>query len=141
MIDHWCEEFVATCREREVRVTDQRLAVYRALAEDTSHPTAESLFANVQERMPSMSLATLYRTLEFLEKEKLIKRVSAPEAIGRYDANIEPHQHLVCRGCGKLADLHIDEFVQALPKFKDFTVEEMDIRYVGLCGECSKQNF
>lgn len=138
-VTHWCESFKETCRARGIRITDQRLAVYRALAGDTSHPTAETLFLRVRENMPSMSLATLYRTLEFLEKERLIRRVSAPEAIGRYDANLEPHQHLVCRKCGMLSDLHIETFSQLLPDTGDFTVEEMDVRYVGLCGRCAKR--
>jgi len=138
-IDRRCVAFEDTCRSRGVRVTPQRLAVYRALAEDPGHPTAEALYARLRERMPALSQATVYRTLEFLESENLIRRVSATEAIGRFDANLEPHQHLVCRVCGDLSDVSLPELARpALPVISGFTVEELDIRLVGRCRNCSR---
>jgi Fe2+ or Zn2+ uptake regulation protein len=65
--------------------------------------------------------------------------VSSPGAIGRFDANVDPHQHLVCRVCGRLEDISVPELHKALiPKVSGFTVEELDIRLVGLCDSCSR---
>jgi Fur family peroxide stress response transcriptional regulator len=137
-IDRWCLEFESLCRSRGVRVTTQRLAVYRALAEDVTHPTADSVYKRLGARFPGLSQATVYRTLEFLEREKLIRRVSAPEAVGRFDANIAGHQHLVCRVCGSMTDVSLPELSEPLvPKVSGFVVEELDIKLVGRCRSCS----
>lgn len=138
-VEGWCAEFEKQCRARGIRVTPQRLAVYRALAEDLAHPTAESVYSRISRQLPGLSQATIYRTLQFLESENLIRKVSSPGAIGRFDANVDPHQHLVCRVCGSLEDISVPELHSAvIPRVAGFTVEELDIRLVGLCEACSR---
>jgi len=138
-VDDWCAQFERQCRARGIRVTPQRLAVYRALAQDLAHPTAEAVFDRLKQQLPGLSQATIYRTLQFFEDENLIRRVSSPGAIGRFDANVGPHQHLLCRECGKLEDISVPELHEArVPTVKGFTVEELDIRLVGLCDKCSR---
>jgi Fur family peroxide stress response transcriptional regulator len=135
----WCERFAKRCQARGVRVTAQRLAVYRALAEDRGHPTAEAVFARVRRHMPTLSLATVYRILDALERESLVRRVSSTGGVARFDANVEPHQHLVCRVCGRMLDLFAPEFAaMQLPvtSVPDFEVEQLDIRLVGRCAAC-----
>jgi Fur family transcriptional regulator, peroxide stress response regulator len=135
----WCSTFERQCRSHGIRVTPQRLAVYRALAEDLSHPTAESVYKRLSKQLPGLSQATIYRALQFFESENLIRRVSSPGAIGRFDANVGPHQHLLCRACGRLEDISVPELHKAkVPGVAGFTVEELDIRLVGLCGSCSQ---
>lgn len=137
-VDGWCSEFEKLCRSRGIRVTAQRLAVYRALAEDLAHPTAESVYSRLSKQLPGLSQATIYRTLQFFESENLIRKVSSPGAIGRFDANVDPHQHLVCRVCGSLEDISVPELHSAvIPRVSGFTVEELDIRLVGRCEACS----
>ena len=137
-VDGWCSEFERLCRSRGIRVTAQRLAVYRALAEDLAHPTAESVYSRLSKQLPGLSQATIYRTLQFFEGENLIRKVSSPGAIGRFDANVDPHQHLVCRVCGSLEDISVPELHSAvIPRVSGFTVEELDIRLVGRCEACS----
>lgn len=140
-MDGWCSEFEKLCRERGIRVTAQRLAVYRALAEDLAHPTAESVYTRLSKQLPGLSQATIYRTLQFFENENLIRKVSSPGAIGRFDANVEPHQHLVCRVCGTLEDISVPALHSAvIPRVSGFTVEELDIRLVGRCEACSSKS-
>jgi Fur family transcriptional regulator, peroxide stress response regulator len=136
-VNGWCSEFEKLCRARGIRVTAQRLAVYRALAGDLAHPTAESVYGRLSSQLPGLSQATIYRTLQFLESENLIRKVSSPGAVGRFDANVDPHQHLVCRVCGSLEDISVPELHSAvIPKVSGFTVEELDIRLVGRCESC-----
>jgi len=137
-IDKWCSEFEVLCRARGIRVTHQRLEVYKALAEDLAHPTAEVVYKCLSKKLTGLSQATIYRTLQFFENEHLIRKVSSPGAIGRFDANVEPHQHLLCRGCGSLEDISVPELHSAvIPRVSGFTVEELDIRLVGRCEACS----
>lgn len=131
--------FLSRCRERGVRVTTQRLAVFQALAQDPAHPTADALHEALQKTMPSLSLSTVYRILESLEKEGLVRRVSTTNGAARYDGNLAPHQHLVCRLCGRMNDLNHKSFARlGLPaaRFAGFVAEELDIRIVGICMEC-----
>ena len=89
--------------------------------------------------MSSLSPATVYRILEFLEREGLVRRVSTTAGVGRFDANLSRHQHLVCRVCGSMAD-----FQQELPSqlrlprkgTAGFFAQEFDIRIVGICARC-----
>ncbi len=127
------------CRERGIRVTAQRMAVYRALARDRSHPTADAIYARLRGGMSSLSQATVYRILEFLEKEGMVRKVSTTEGAARYDANLERHQHLVCRVCGRMTDFQMDPPAQLrLPRggTEGFAAEDFDIRIVGTCRQC-----
>ena len=130
-------EFRARCRASGLRVTGQRLAVYRALAADPSHPTVDAVYASLQSQMPSLSRATVYRILESLEREKLIRRVSTTAGGTRFDANLAPHQHLVCRVCGRIADFSAPWLARrAVHAVPGFVVEDLDIRIVGRCTGC-----
>lgn len=138
----WCQRFEATCRERGIRVTPQRLALYGALAGDTGHPTAEVLLARLRPQLPSLSPASVYRILESLEAEGLVRRVSTPGGVSRYDANIAPHQHLVCRVCGRIDDVENDALAGLrlpAPDPAGFTAEAFDIRVVGVCAPCGEK--
>jgi Fur family peroxide stress response transcriptional regulator len=138
-VDRWCRAFERACRDRGVRVTAQRLAVYRVLAEDASHPTAEQVYARLRPGIPSLSPATVYRVLESLEREGLIRRVSSTDGVGRFDANLDAHQHVVCRRCGRMTDLDVPALgalqvdAKAVP---GFVVEGLDIRILGRCATC-----
>ena len=139
-VDRWCDDFEKLCRARGVRVTPQRLAVYRALVEDLSHPTADSVYKRLS-HFRGLSPATVYRTLEFLSRENLIRRVSAPEAVGRFDANLAGHQHLVCRICGSMTDVSVPKLSDPeLPTVSGFIVEELDIKLVGRCRACASSS-
>ncbi len=135
----WVQRFEELCRERGIRVTAQRMAVYRALAKDRTHPTADAIHGRLRSGMSSLSPATVYRILEFLEAEGLVRKVSTTEGAGRYDANLASHQHLVCRHCGSMTDFQLDAPEPlGLPRSRTegFVAEEFDIRIVGTCGQC-----
>lgn len=138
-LDRAIDAFARTCRERGVRVTPQRVAVYRALAADPSHPTADEVYRGVQPDHPSISPATVYRVLESLEREGLIRRVSSTGSTARFDARIEPHQHLVCRVCGRMIDVVaplLSRVVVPRGPVPGFVIETLDIRLVGRCNAC-----
>jgi len=124
-------------------MTQQRLAVFRELAKDASHPSIETLYARLQRHLPSLSLATVYRVLASLESERLVRRLNLEEGGARFDANIEPHQHLVCRVCDSIADVEVPSLARLdLDDLStgDFTQERLDIRIVGVCAECTDES-
>jgi Fur family peroxide stress response transcriptional regulator len=97
--------FVARCRAAALAVTPQRLAIFRQLAATDRHPSAEELHAAVRREMPTLSLATVYKTLDTLAAIGAVRPVSRLGARGRWDANLGPHHHLICTACGAVSDV------------------------------------
>jgi Fur family peroxide stress response transcriptional regulator len=90
--------------------------------------------------MPSLSAASVYRILDSLEREGLVRRVGTTDGVARYDANLERHQHLVCRKCGRMTDFHAPQLrgIQLAPRaVPGFVVEELDVRILGRCARCA----
>lgn len=132
-------QFEQRSRERGIRVTPQRLAVYRALVGDPSHPSAEALYARLKPELPSLSLTSVYRILETLVSQGFARKISSADGLGHFDANLEKHQHLVCRVCGRLEDCYVPSLAALqLPDgaLGAFRIEEIAVQIVGLCPQC-----
>lgn len=97
--------FVARCRTAGLAVTPQRLAIFQQLAATDRHPSAEELHAAVRREMPTLSLATVYKTLDTLAGIGAVRPVSRLGARGRWDANLGAHHHLICTACGAVSDV------------------------------------
>src|SRR6185437_11677947 len=98
----------AALRERGQRVTSQRLVIHRVLHELDAHVTAEQVLDAVDDRLPGVSLPTVYATLELLEDLGAIRRVAVPGGPALYDPRTEPHHHMVCSVCGGAEDVFAD---------------------------------
>lgn len=131
--------FGEACRERGLANTHQRHVIYRALAGTTAHPSADELFASVRREIPSLSLATVYKNLTTFRDEGLVRAVRSCDDVVRFDANLEPHHHLVCRDCGRVQDLHdpaLDALRLSARRARGFRVEEHQVIFRGLCARC-----
>ena len=96
------EELREQFKAKGVPLTHQRLAVYEELSGRHDHPSAESLYASLKKAYPSLSLATVYKTLQTLHEMGMVSRVDSPTAQARYDAIVETHHHAVCTSCGRI---------------------------------------
>ncbi len=97
-------EFENACRQADLKVTHQRLEIYRELAQAKDHPSAEMLYKRIIKILPTISLDTVYRTLATLEKHGLITRVQTVESQARFEAKMTCHHHAVCTNCGSITD-------------------------------------
>lgn len=126
-------------RESGVRLTPQRMAIYRALANTTSHPTAEELYRAVKQVHPMMSQNTVYYTLGALREAGLVHEVNYWHDRSRFDANTTLHHHLICLGCRKIQDLR-DEMLDGLTlsthQGEGFTVSGHRVEFHGYCASC-----
>jgi Fur family peroxide stress response transcriptional regulator len=102
---HW----TLVAREAGVKLTHQRLEIFRELVGRQEHPDAESLFRAVQQRVPTVSLDTVYRTLWRLHDLGLISTLGPRREAVRFDVNVDPHHHYVCVRCGMVRDLSSSE--------------------------------
>jgi Fur family peroxide stress response transcriptional regulator len=131
------EALAKRCRSVGLRATTQRLAVWRALLETKAHPSPEGVFRAVRARVSSVSLATIYKTLDSLESAGLIEQVSKLSETKRYDGNLDPHHHLVCRVCKAVIDHDDPTLDVALPAgLPGFLAESVRIEVVGVCATC-----
>jgi Fur family peroxide stress response transcriptional regulator len=125
------------CRQAGLKATPQRLAVFQALLAAHDHPTPEAVFRRVRGAMPSISLATVYKTLDSLEQKGLLSRVSLARESKRYDANLRPHHHLICTRCGSIADHEDARLAPRLPRsLGGFSAREVRLQILGLCRSC-----
>lgn len=137
-IDANVDGLVAKCRAEGMNMTPQRLGIYRALLESVDHPSPEVLFDRVRSAMPSISLATIYKTLDTLVGLGFAAELPSTGDTKRYDANMGHHHHLVCRSCNAVEDFD-DEGLSAvkLPRrLNGFHPEHLSIHVHGLCRRC-----
>src|SRR5947208_10024669 len=139
--------FMALLRARGLAVTEQRLAIFAALAASRDHPTAEQLFLAVREKLPNLSLATVYKNLEALRAAGAVSDVNTLHEQGRYEAALpgtgagRPHHHLVCMSCKKVRDLHDSELDRLRVKnAQGFDVRAVRVQAEGLCPDCRARN-
>src|SRR5437763_2898966 len=100
------ERLAEVLRARGQRVTSQRLVIHRLLAEMDRHVTADEILRRAGERLPGMSLPTVYATLDLLAELGLARRVSVGGPV-LYDPRAEDHAHVRCRECGRVEDLEV----------------------------------
>ena len=126
-------------KSRGVPLTHQRLAVYEELSARHDHPSAEALYASLKKPYPSLSLATVYKTLQTLHEMGMVAQVDSPAAQARYDAIVEVHHHAVCTSCGKIEDV-FDPRLDKLPatKASGFIASGYSVHFHGLCAKCAK---
>jgi len=136
-------KFAEYCRAHGLSVTHQRLAIFAVLASSREHPSAEQLHKAVQRRIPTLSLATVYKNLEALKAIGAVADVNPLHEQGRYEAALpgtgagRPHHHLVCVSCKKVRDLHDSELDGLRVKnAQGFHVRAVRVQAEGLCPDC-----
>src|SRR4051812_48670876 len=133
------DELTALFRSRGLKVTPQRQCIFRVLHGTGVHPTAEAVFGAVRAEMPTVSLKTVYQTLNDLAAMGEIQQLDLGTGSTRFDPNVDAHHHLVCTRCGKVRDLHADFTKVKVPtgQRQGFTVGAAEVIFRGLCDACS----
>jgi Fur family peroxide stress response transcriptional regulator len=134
--------FSEVCRRYGVKATHQRSEIFRELAGTNEHPDAETIYTRVRERIPAISLDTVYRTLRLIEKEGLISRVGSLGERTRFDADTDRHHHFVCTECGFIGDIYNEKWnnfrtpsgVKAMG-----TVNSVHVEVRGVCKACQRK--
>lgn len=137
----FCENGVTKLREAGLKVTPQRAAILEVYSGRRGHWTAQQVFGHLEGAKPSMSLATVYNTLETFEELGLLRRFNRPDGQTVFDRNTTVHHHAICSGCGQIIDLAIpEEAISGLVDSAtdaDFQVESAEVWYRGTCKRCS----
>ncbi len=136
------DAFQAKCRQAGLKVTPQRMAVYKVLIESRQHPSAEMVFRKVREMLPNISLDTVNRTLLTLAEIDAASIVEGSGDVKRFDGRLETHQHFKCIKCKRIFDFHYKTFDNIpVPKniSRRFTVLKKTVYFEGICDLCKKR--
>jgi Fur family peroxide stress response transcriptional regulator len=132
--------FQQLCRDKRIAVTHQRIVLYRALMQMFDHPNPEQIFERVRLELPSVSLATVYKTLHVFLQAGIICEVSPHHGPLRIEPNIKRHHHFICLQCHTITDLAHCEVDDSLLKDsipEGFQIEQISMEVRGLCRRCS----
>ena len=128
--------------ERKLRYSRQRERIYQYLLENHTHPSAETIYKDLHEEMPGLSLGTVYRNLNLLEELGKVRRVTSFQGVERYDACCGDHAHFLCTACGHLQDVEhaaLDAIWEVLPPVEQFHPRHLSLTLTGLCSDCMER--
>jgi len=131
------EEIIAALASKKLKITHQRIVVYQALILSKNHPTAEQIYDFIKSKNPSITLATVYKTLETFTENHLINKVSSPQGAMRYDARIDNHNHIYISNTNEILDYDDEELKVILlnylkkKKFSNLNITDFKLQIKG----------
>ncbi len=123
--------------QKGLKVTPQRIAIYEAVVKLNNHPTAENVFDYIKLNHPNISVATIYKVLETLVENSLLKKVKSERGSMRYDAVLSHHHHLYSSNSARLEDYedeHLDKLISEYfrkKNIKNFTIQDIELQITG----------
>jgi Fe2+ or Zn2+ uptake regulation protein len=133
------DQLTGLLHSRGQRATPQRNVILRELRRRAQHATADEILVAVRDELPGTSAPTVYATLELLVELGLARRIDTGAGAALYDGRTEPHQHLVCRSCGRVDDLDVQVDQEPLLNAAGaagFRAEGAEVLISGLCADC-----
>ena len=124
-----------------MKVTPQRIAIFDVLAKTKEHPSAEMIYKQLYNDYPTMSLATVYKSLDIFKKSGLVQELNVGEYSFRYDAITESHPHIICTECHRVEDLNDNIFTDLISKISQHTrydVSKQQLYFYGICPQCKE---
>ncbi len=134
------DDFRRRCKEQGLAFTFQRQVIYEAVVDSREHPTPELIYEQVRQRIPSVSLGTIYKNVKTFLDSGVLREVTLHHGSLRLESNMTPHHHLVCSSCKAIFDIEESavEPVQ-LPKTglpAGFSIRQCRVEFVGVCRSC-----
>lgn len=136
------EIFQKTLIQAGIKVTHQRLEIFKELCKTAGHPDAETIYKNIASKLPTISLDTVYRTLQLFAKLGLIDIFGTQYSRMRFDTNTKPHHHFICTNCGTIYDFYSEELSNlnipdAVRKIGEIQKIQLEIK--GICHQCANE--
>jgi Fur family transcriptional regulator, peroxide stress response regulator len=137
------EQLIAKLKESEYRLTPQRVELIRLIAASEGHPSASRLYEQIKVRFPTMSLATVYKTLDLLKELGEVLEIGLRDD-NHYDGNKPyPHPHLICTKCQKIVDgeleVAVSQIVQEVEQNFGFRILKHQLDFYGVCPDCQNK--
>lgn len=137
------EQMIRRLRDKECRLTPQRLAMLRILSKSKGHPSVEQIYEQMKADFPTTSLATIYKTLSLLKDKGEVLELNFAGVCSRYDGNKPyPHPHVICTRCGQILDSEyraLAEISQEMARQTGFQITHHQLNFFGLCPRCQQE--
>ena len=134
------DDFRRRCKEQGLAFTFQRQVIYETVVDSREHPTPESIYEKVRERIPSISLGTIYKNVKTFLDSGVLKEVTLHHGTLRLESNMTPHHHVVCSTCKAIFDIEESAVAPVqLPASElpaGFSIKECRVEFVGECKSC-----
>ncbi|WP_067624623.1 Fur family transcriptional regulator [Alicyclobacillus acidiphilus] len=129
-------------KDAGLRVTPQREAILGFLIEHTKHATADEIYQSIHKTFPSISVSTVYNTIKHFAQVGLVKEITFGDNASRFDINVQPHHHLVCKKCGTLIDFYLEKppSFALPPEASGFEIEDFHVEVKGICPACRESS-
>lgn len=126
-----------------MKYSKQRQEILQTVIDNRIHPTADTVYALMRQKMPDISLGTVYRNLNLLSQNGVIRKIPVPNGSDRFDSRLSPHEHMICTECGEVFDFDADigKTIRDIAEEKlDFTVLSCSLTVYGICKNCRCKN-
>lgn len=133
------ENLSVVFKEKNLKLTPQRYAIYGYLKSTKAHPSAETIYENLKTTYPTMSLATVYKTLRTLIGLKLVQELNVGEDNFRFDACTQAHPHIICTKCNSVDDIDNVDFSfinEIAEKNCNYEIDSHKLYFYGICPNC-----
>ena len=139
------DDAVARIRDAGMKLTTQRVAILRHFEEQFDHMTAQAIYEALDGQLDSLSLATVYNSLELFEEMAIVQRLRGRDGQAYFDPNTSPHHHGICTSCEEIFDIAVaapsvesmvGQCVSIEDEERDFQVTSATVLFRGICSGC-----
>ena len=123
-----------------INATYQRAAIYSYLHKKKNHPTADIIFNDLKKKVPTLSKATVYNTMEYFHKNNIVQVLTFEDGVRHYDAETKTHIHFNCKQCGIIYDFHTNIDFNNINGIDGFDINKQFINFEGICKNCKMEN-
>lgn len=139
----YLEDLKKICDESGIKLTHQRLEIFREMMLSSDHPSVEIIYERLNKRIPTIAIDTVYRTLATFDELGVIKKLHVMGERALFDINLDQHHHFVCTRCKSVQDIYWPEFdstnpPEAAKQMGQITSRHLEIR--GICKDCMKDS-
>ena len=138
------DQVLSKLKDRDFRITPQRLAVLKVLVASEGHPSVERIYETVRAQFPTTSIATIYKTISLLKQINEVLELGFADGSRRYDGNKPyPHPHLICTQCKKIIDLDLGslkDLTKEVVLETGFQILTHRVDFFGICPDCKSHN-
>lgn len=126
-----------------MRYSKQRELILNAVLKNKIHPTAKTIYEILKDDNPGLSLGTVYRNLNCLAENNMLRKIIAPDGFDHFDGTLAHHQHMMCRKCGRIFDIDVAELNSVRKNIYnsfDFDIDPDAVVFEGVCGKCRRNS-
>ena len=122
-----------------INATYQRAIIFSYLFNKKNHPTADIIFNDLKKKVPTLSKATVYNTMEYFHRNNIVQVLTFEDGVRHYDADITTHIHFNCKKCGMIYDFHTNIDFNNINGIDDFEINKQFINFEGICKNCKME--